>query len=333
LSTQTTQTTPSTSTTPSTPTTHLNIKTEQTIDTTNSIIVTILSMYASEKPVITITNPYTQKIEPKQRYDKWVAEIQQQKPSDYTITIQTGEQEKTVAIEGLLSQQEYQAMAGIQDTIDQMYHQLVRDQRLGQGIQQKKNTMKKAAQYASKQTPQNTQAIQATLALGHATTNKQLPENPDDIYNLVKKKPEPTTLERRRDTRIPRRLWQHVQDIHAQPGRARMATLPRTRENRTKTRTQHSPKIRPANRARHELVEPDTTKSQGHKRQARQRREATNRRKRSQNRIHHLKRSRGHHPPGLSQPRANKHRLVRHAHRTRKNILPRGRQHPKTKIL
>ncbi|RLA83359.1 MAG: hypothetical protein DRG31_06265 [Deltaproteobacteria bacterium] len=148
-------------------------------------------MYASEKPVITITNPYTQKIEPKQRYDKWVAEIQQQKPSDYTITIQTGEQEKTVAIEGLLSQQEYQAMAGIQDTIDQMYHQLVRDQRLGQGIQQKKNTMKKAAQYASKQTPQNTQAIQATLALGHATTNKKLPENPDDIYNLVKKNQNP----------------------------------------------------------------------------------------------------------------------------------------------
>ena len=187
LSTQTTQTTPSTSTTPSTPTTHLNIKTEQTIDTTNSIIVTILSMYASEKPVITITNPYTQKIEPKQRYDKWVAEIQQQKPSDYTITIQTGEQEKTVAIEGLLSQQEYQAMAGIQDTIDQMYHQLVRDQRLGQGIQQKKNTLKKAARYATHQTPQNPEAIQATLALGHATTNKKLPENPDEIYNLVKK--------------------------------------------------------------------------------------------------------------------------------------------------
>ncbi len=175
-----------TTTTPSQPTS-IDTKITQALDTTQGNIVSTLEIYTPEKPTIQVEYPYTQTLEPKPRGNKWTLTLEQQKPVDYQITILAGDQQEKLSLDGPLSPQEYQSMTRIQDTLDQMYHQAIKDQRLGQGIQQKKKTMKKAAQYATHETPQNPEAIQATLALAHATTNKKLPENPDDIYNLVKK--------------------------------------------------------------------------------------------------------------------------------------------------
>jgi len=170
------------------PTPFLNTNYYQLCDIQKGVINSVVEIHSQEKPVVRIESPYVREVEVKQKdYKIWVAKVEHFKPTDYQITIQAGDQQENLTLEGLLSQQEYQTLASIQETIDQMYHQLLRDQRLGQGLEQKKNTLKKAAQYASHETPQNTQAIQATLALAHATANKNLPENPDEIYNLVKK--------------------------------------------------------------------------------------------------------------------------------------------------
>ncbi|MBO8183707.1 MAG: hypothetical protein H0Z28_13125 [Archaeoglobus sp.] len=168
-----------------TPTPFLSIDYYQLCDTQKGIINSVVEILSEEKPTVQIKLPYTRKVEVRQEDGKWIARIEHLKPTDYAITIQAGDQQENLTLEGLISQQEYPE--SLQDTLDQMYHQVIKDHRLGTDIQQKKKTMKKAAQYASHQTPQNPEAIQATLALGHATANKQLPENPDEIYNLVKK--------------------------------------------------------------------------------------------------------------------------------------------------